>query len=174
MFEWLFKRKKKEDKEELSPALKKEQEEKSEAFWSCFDWYSLGQFSDDDLDEVRNRTPYIWFRLKDSVDLQYALKQYSDCAEWAREHENGLHFLRSKTGIVLNSFDIPEEQESIFSTCHQWSTRLFRSVGYATFEDCETKERYKIHISPSYPGSADDAATYADASLEKIQLFTVK
>ena len=165
MLEWLFKRKKKEDKKDISPELKKEQGEKNEAFWSCFDWYSLGQFSDDDLDEVRNRTPYIWFRLKDSVDLQYALKQYSDCAEWAREHENGLHFLRSKTVIVLNSFDIPEEQESIFSTCHQWSTRLFRSVGYATFEDCETKEKYKISIGPGYPGSADDAATYADAEL---------
>ena len=169
MLEWLFKRKKKEDKKDISPELKKEQEEKNEAFWSCFDWYGMKQFSDDDLDEVRNRTPYIWFGLKDGVDLRHALKQYSDCAEWAREHEHGLHFLRSKTVIVLNSFDIPEEeQESIFSTCHQWSTRLFRLIGYATFEDCETKEKYEINVGPSYPGSADDAATYADVSLEKI------
>ena len=166
MLEWLFKKKKKADKEELSPELKKERTEKGEAFWSCFSWYNMEQFGYGDLDEVRDRTPYIWFRLKDGVDLRFALEKYADFAGWAKEHEGGLHYLRSKTVIVLDSFDIPEEeQESVFSTCHQLDTRLFKTIGRALFEDCETKEKYKISIGPGDPGSADDAATDADAEL---------
>lgn len=168
-----FKKRSKAEKtteEELTPELKKEREEKYQEFWSCFDWYSLERFSDEYYDEVRNRTSYMWYRLKDGIDLQHAIKSYAEYAGFAREHEHRLHHLRSAGIVVVDAFDVPEdEQEDLFAICRKYSVKLFRSTGGGTFEDCNTKERYKVTVGPGYPGSADDAATYADANLEKIE-----
>ncbi len=155
---------------ELTPELKTERDEKYHEFWSCFDWYSLERFSDDYYDEVRNRTSYMWYRLKDGIDLKHAMKSYAEYAGFAREHEHRLHHLRSAGIVVVNTFDVPEdEQDELFAICHKCSVRLFIGIGDGIFEDCDTKERYKVTVGPGYPGSADDAATYADANLNRIK-----
>ena len=99
-----------------------------------------------------------------------ALERYANCVAWARQHGLRQVFTLLSPVIVLESFDARgEEKEKIFRLCREWGIRLFRTAGPFCFEDCETGERYRLDYSGTYPGMADDAATYQDVYLERAE-----
>ena len=143
---------------------------RTEALRKVLVFHDLERYTDGAVDELRDKTPYAWVELKPRTDLTKALNKYAEYAAWAREKAHSLHWARGKVVIVLDSFDVPEEeQEKLFALCHEWDVRLFRKIGERTFEDCETGERFRLTLSAAYPGVVDDAATYQDISLEPIE-----
>ena len=158
------------DKPQPDAEAEKERAEKEDAAFEVLNYYSLESGSAAFVDEVRNQTPYIWYSLKPGAGLADAVERIADCAAWAERNGRWTVVTLLRPVIVLDSFDVPEEEKAkIFPICREWGIRLFRPAGQARFEDCETGERFRLEYSGTYPGMADDAATYQDVYLEPVE-----
>jgi len=174
MFSFFKKKEKLSYDDRLDPEKKEEGIRKIKALYASAVPYDIKKpFEEEDplLDEARNQTGYNWFIIKENADIKKALEMYVDCFQWLRENKISLvvdvHPLlfipENKTIMVIQD----EVNEGLFAYCHAYDIRLFQEIDKHHFKDTETKEEYMLSVQ-TYPGMADDAATYGDIHLRLI------
>lgn len=129
-------------------------------------------FEDDSLDECRNETGFNWWLLKEGADLNEGLKVMKEILDFRKEGVRGAwigSFIESGNMIIITSGVkekyTEEEWKEICSFCSDQEIRLVYALEPSKFENAVTAEIYKLHIV-TYPGMADDAATYGDVRMK--------
>ena len=110
--------------------------------------------------------------MKKKVNKKDALEKLADYTDWiSQNHMYGVSFdhqfflgRNRKTAVLLDSFT--QEDEELLPFCKEHHIDLF-ILNNGSYENCETKERYHLSVS-TYPGMADDTATYGNVHLIKV------
>ncbi len=136
-------------------------------------------FDYDYYDGINNDTGYEWYVLK-GHELEKALVLLKDIIEWERKHSvrwisgnlyKGDHIVIGPDRCLIRCDEscMPlkgtEAYERIKNICEENGFLIFSDRAYI---DLFTGQVYMIE-EESYPGSADDAATYANVSMGKIE-----
>lgn len=122
-----------------------------------------------------------WIRLNDDKKIEKALIQYAYVKDYFNEHDSyifdffkynklALVWLWSNTFLTINGEEIKlskKKREKIISLCKENGITVV-SQNKNIFTDVFTADRYMLS-SYTYPGSADDAATYVQYNLKKVK-----
>lgn len=143
-------------------------------FYDCSDEILV-----DKADGVQQDPKTNWIRLNDDKKIEKALIQYAYVKDFFNEHNShvfdffkynklALAWLWSNTFLVINGEEIKlsKKKEKILSLCKENAITVV-SQNKNIFTDAFTSDRYMLS-SYTYPGSADDAATYVQYILEKL------
>lgn len=121
-----------------------------------------------------------WIKLNDDKKIEKALLQYAYVKDYFDKNNSyifdffkynnlALAWLWSNTFLVINGEELNlsnKKKEKIISLCKNNDVTVV-SQNKNVFKDVFTADRY-ILSSYTYPGSADDAATYVQYDLQKI------
>lgn len=122
-----------------------------------------------------------WIRLNDDKKIEKALIQYAYVKDYFNVHDSyifdffkynklALVWLWSNTFLTINGEEIKlskKKREKIISLCKENGITVV-SQNKNIFTDVFTADRYMLS-SYTYPGSADDAATYVQYDLKKVK-----
>ena len=134
----------------------------------------------DKADGVEQDPRTNWIRLNDDKKIEKALIQYAYVKDYFNEHDSyifdffkynklALVWLWSNTFLVINGEEIKlskKKKEKIISLCQENGVTIV-SQNKNIFTDVFTADRYMLS-SYTYPGSADDAATYVQYIIKKL------
>lgn len=144
-------------------------------FYDCSDEILV-----DKADGVQQDPETNWIRLNDDKKIEKALIQYAYVKDFFNEHNShifdffkynklALAWLWSNTFLVINGEEIKlskKKKEKILSLCKENAVTVVLQ-NKNIFTDAFTSDRYMLS-SYTYPGSADDAATYVQYILKKL------
>ena len=77
----------------------------------------------------------------------------------------------SEAGIVLPSAQLDRSiggKEALLQRCQEYKVSLMLDLGDGYYQNLLTGEFYKLAVGSTWPGSADDAATYGELCWTKI------
>jgi len=171
MFSFFKKKENLSHDDRLDPEIREDGLRKGRALLEVMDDYNITRQYYDSLDGVNNHTGYDWYIMKKNVSKKEALEKLAFFTEWMLQNYmygfkcDNHHFFRlnGKTAVILDTFT--QEDEALLPFCKEHHIDLF-VIDNGSYVKCETKERFCLNVS-TYPGSADDAATYGDVELIK-------
>ncbi|MBR4163811.1 MAG: hypothetical protein IKR11_09840 [Solobacterium sp.] len=171
MFTFFRKKNNSETNDRLDPEIREDGLRKGRALREVMDDYFITRKYDDELDGTNNKTGYDWYIMKKNVNKKDALEKLASLTEWMLQNDmygfkcdNHYFFrLNGKTAVILDKFT--QEDEALLPFCKEHHIDLF-VIDNGSYVKCETKEKFCLNVS-TYPGSADDAATYGDVELIK-------
>ncbi|NHM14757.1 hypothetical protein GMI68_08295 [Eggerthellaceae bacterium zg-886] len=146
-------------------------------------FYIIGGCGDEGLDGTRDSTGVDWFSLCPGSDLEKAIGIYAQIdtyrkacevhGTYAKDTESGVlyrlmrHYYDCRFLIVSKQqFDaLGENAERCLALCKEHDLHLAKPLPRSRFEDYVSGKTYEIYVAETFPGSADDAATYGSLEM---------
>lgn len=134
---------------------------------------------DDGLDGTYDYTGVDWFLLHINSDLKKVIQLYAQIDTYRKSCEAGNHrtsptenrilrslmsFYRDQRVFLLPSEEqfeaLGEDKESCMTLCREHGLMIMRSEGNCRYYNYVNGINYTVYVGATFPGSADDAATY--------------
>lgn len=150
-------------------------------------YYITRGLDDEYLDGSRDDTGIGWFFLHCDSDLKQTIELYAQIDTYRKACEaHGLntahtenHVLRELMGrrfdrrfLILGSEEqfptLGENTEACLALCRKHDLHLVRSEANYRYYDHVNDTTYEVYVGATFPGSADDAATYGALCLRAV------
>lgn len=146
-------------------------------------WYVISGQGDEGLDGTRDGTGVDWFSLSAGSDLEKAVRLYAEIDTYRKACEahgvnpNGtenktLYWLRGNWHdrrfllVSEDQFDaLGEQTEPCLALCREHDLHLVNPRPGDRYYDYVSGVTYEVVVGATFPGSADDAATYGELCL---------
>ena len=147
--------------------------------------YDLERAVDDEgLDELSNNTGADWFSLGMGSDLAKVVRLYAEVDTYRKACEvHGVKPKHTEDGILCwlmwfahdihflivtreDFLSLGAEREQCLALCREHELHLVLPQSGGVFLDLDSGRRWNVYITETYPGSADDAATYGRLALD--------
>ena len=139
---------------------------------------------DDGLDGTHDDTGVDWFFLHHTSDLKKAIQMYAQIDTYRKSCEahgccaahtenTTLYWLMNhyydQRFLILSSEEqfeaLGEDVEACMALCREHNLNILRSEGNHRFYDYVSGKTFAVYVVSTFPGSADDAATYGSLGL---------
>ncbi len=149
-------------------------------------YYMIGGRDDEGLDGTHDSTGVDWFILCPDSDLEKVIEMYAQIDNYRKACEAHKVYAKDTESKVLyrlmneyydsrffiiskKQFDtLGENTERCMALCREHDLHLAESLPGCRYKDYVSGKTYEIYVGETFPGSADDAATYGSLEMHEI------
>lgn len=149
--------------------------------------YVIGGCGDEGLDGTRDGTDVDWFYLRPGSNLEKAIELYAQINTYRKACEahdiyagrtenkvlyRMMNYYHDQRFLILSSEDqftsLGENTQRCLELCREHDLHVVSGQPGHRFEDHVTGNIYEVYVGATFPGSADDAATYGELCLRVV------